>query len=97
MGCQRAGSFISLRPQVAITKARHAARPRGDITYLTLQADELGALTSLTVSHDGAGNGPDWYLEWIDVDSARYDVRARATFGAWIEAGPAVTQPVVAR
>lgn len=70
---------------------------RGDTNYLTLQADDLGVLTSLTVSHDGAGNGPDWYLEWIDVDSARYDVRARATFGAWIEAGPAVTQPVVAR
>lgn len=70
---------------------------RGDTNYLTLQTDDLGDLQTLTVSHDGTGNGPDWYLEWIDVDSGRFGARARATFGGWIEEGVPVTQAVVAR
>jgi len=58
---------------------------QGDTNHVTIQAMDLGVLQSITVQRDDAGNAPGWYLESIQVSSARYGVSAGATFGGFID------------
>ena len=67
----------------------------GDWHYVTLQSDDLGDLRSITVQRDSAGNGPDWYLDRIIVQSFRYWVSKQAEFNRWIDAMSPFTLPLV--
>jgi hypothetical protein len=61
----------------------------GDVNYITLQSVDLGPLLSVTVQRDNYGNGPDWFLDYITVTSARYGGPTKqASFNDWIETTP---------
>jgi hypothetical protein len=64
----------------------------GAQNYVTLQSDDLGDLESITVQHDGKGNGPEWYLERVVVESFRYGVSKQAEFNRWIDPSLPFTQ-----
>jgi hypothetical protein len=44
----------------------------GDTNFVTIPSRNLGALKFITVTNDGAGNGPQWMLEDITVYSAHW-------------------------
>ena len=69
---------------------------RNDENYVTLQCSDLGALQSITVSRDDQGNAPDWYVDSIEVASARYGVTPKtAVFQQWIDkANTPFTKPL---
>jgi hypothetical protein len=56
-----------------------------DWNYVTIPSDSLGALQSLTVQRDNQGNAPDWHLDAITVESARYGTKMHAQFDCWID------------
>jgi hypothetical protein len=60
----------------------------GETNFVTFHSPDLGEVSSITIVKDNAGNGPDWFLDWIGVHSARYGVHKTATYGNWIEDGP---------
>ncbi|KAL5318950.1 hypothetical protein ACEPPN_014018 [Leptodophora sp. 'Broadleaf-Isolate-01'] len=60
----------------------------GETNFVTFHSPDLGEVSSITIVKDNAGNGPDWFLDWIGVHSTRYGVHKTATFGNWIEDGP---------
>lgn len=60
--------------------------------FVTLQTPDLGVLQTITVSHDDRGNGPDWYLDWIEIVSARYGVNVHVVFDQWINAFESITR-----
>lgn len=70
---------------------------RGYTNFVTLMHVDVGTPQSLSVSHSDAGNGPDWFLDTVQVES-RSDSQARlATFNRWIKASDGtVTRPLVA-
>jgi hypothetical protein len=80
---------------ITVDASRPGRMGRGDTNYVTLQSDDLGDLQSITVSHDDEGDGPDWYLDRITVQSHRYGLVKRAEFGRWIDDTAAVTRPLV--
>jgi len=45
---------------------------QGKTDWVTIPSKDLGELTSITVSADDSGNGPDWEFVDIRVSSARY-------------------------
>lgn len=55
-----------------------------DWNWVTIPSDDLGALQSITVQRDNDGNGPDWYLDRIEVRSARFGTSGIAIFDRWI-------------
>lgn len=57
----------------------------GSTNYVTIQSPDLGPLVSITVQRDDTGNGPGWFLEYIQVASARYGVAAQVTYNKWID------------
>jgi hypothetical protein len=60
----------------------------GQTNFVTFHSPDLGAVSSVTIVKDNAGNGPDWFLDSIGVHSARYGIHKAKTFGNWIEDGP---------
>ena len=58
---------------------------RNHVNYLVLQAPDLGDLISITVQRDDSGNAPDWWLDKIEVQSARYKQRKTAVFNCEIK------------
>jgi PLAT/LH2 domain len=63
--------------------------------WVTVPSDDLGQLQSITVRRDNSGNAPDWFLDVIEVSSARFGVRATATFNRWIDSTNPFTEPLV--
>jgi hypothetical protein len=62
--------------------------------FVTLQSLNLGSLRSITVQRGNEGNGPDWFLDRILVNSFRYGESKQADFQRWIGTSP-VTQPLI--
>jgi len=56
----------------------------GDTTCLVMQSQDLGPLIQISVQSDRTGNAPDWYLQTIRVESARYGVTQQAIFNQLI-------------
>jgi hypothetical protein len=63
--------------------------------WVTMPSDDLGPLQSLTVQRDDQGNGPDWYLDRIDVQSARFGTSGQAVFDRWIDDTTPFTEPLL--
>ncbi len=53
--------------------------------WVTIPSDDIGVLQSITVQRDNHGNAPDWYLDRIDVRSARFGTFGSAVFDRWID------------
>jgi PLAT/LH2 domain len=66
---------------------------RNDWNFVTIQSASIGDLISITVQRDNEGNGPDWYLDRILVQSYRYGVSKLAVFNRWIDS----TEPFAQR
>ncbi|MDB6010104.1 MAG: uncharacterized protein JWL65_2354 [Gammaproteobacteria bacterium] len=60
--------------------------------WVTISSDDIGVLQSITVQRDNHGNAPDWYLDRIEVRSARFGTSGTAVFDRWIDS----TSPFVA-
>jgi hypothetical protein len=67
---------------------------RGQTNFVTLQSADLGNLQSITVQRDNSGNAPDWYLDTVVVESARYRTKKQATFNRWIDSTSPFTHPL---
>lgn len=65
-----------------------------DWNWVTIPSRDLGALQTITVQRDNAGNGPDWFLDHIDVRSAQFSVAATGTFDRWIDTTNPYTEPL---
>ena len=71
-------------------------RMENGLDYVTLPSTDLGDLISITVRRDDQGNAPEWYLNWIRVESFRYGgVSKQANFERWIDTTSPFTQPLV--
>jgi hypothetical protein len=57
----------------------------GKTNFVTFHSPDLGEISSITIVKDNTGNGPDWFLDWIEVHSARYGVYKTVTYNNWIE------------
>ena len=66
-----------------------------DWNWVTIPSDNLGPLQSVTVQRDDQGNAPDWFLDRIEVRSARFGFIAQATFNRWIDDTSRFTEPLV--
>ena len=67
----------------------------GDWNWVTIESDDLGALQTMTVQRDNSGNGPDWFLDRIDVRSARFSATATAVFNRDIDSTSPFSAPLV--
>ena len=56
-----------------------------DWNWVTIPSDDIGALQSITVRRDNNGNAPDWYLDRVEVRSARFGTFGSAVFDRWID------------
>lgn len=63
--------------------------------WVTIPSDDIGALDSITVQRDNDGNAPDWYLDRIEVRSARFGTSGTAVFDRWIDSTSPFTVPLV--
>lgn len=71
----------------------HSRMERNSLNYVTLCSRDLGNLQSITVQRDNKGNAPDWYLDYIIVESFHYGVpNKRANFNRWIDSTSPFTQ-----
>ncbi|MFF1635628.1 PLAT/LH2 domain-containing protein [Leifsonia sp. NPDC058248] len=68
---------------------------RDDWNWVTLPSNDLGTLQTLTVQRDNDGNGPDWYLDRIEVHSARYGTGGTASFDRDVDSTSPFTVAVV--
>ena len=66
-----------------------------DWNSVTIQSDDLGKLKKMTVQRDNQGNGPDWFLDSIEVRSARFGVSGVAVFDRWIDSTAPFNAPIV--
>jgi hypothetical protein len=66
-----------------------------DWNWVTIPSDDLGALQSITVQRDNDGNGPDWFLDRIEVHSARFGTGGTAVFNRDIDNTSPFTQALV--
>ena len=66
-----------------------------DWNWVTIPSDDLGPLQSITVQRDDQGNGPDWFLDSIDVRSHRFAASATGSFNRWIDNTGPFTVPLV--
>lgn len=78
-----AGSLGSA--SVTVDTSLTARMERGQTNYVTLSAPNLGTLQSVTVQRDDSGNAPDWFLNFVDVQSYRYQAAAHGRFYRWID------------
>jgi hypothetical protein len=58
---------------------------RNRVNYIVLQSPDLGDLISISVQSDDGGNAPDWWLDKIEVQSARYRQQMTALFNCEIK------------
>jgi len=58
---------------------------RDDWNVVTVQSSDLGDLRSITVQRDNDGNDPDWFLDRILVQSAKFGASKQAVFNRWID------------
>lgn len=65
---------------------------RDDWNAVTIQSANIGDLLSVTVQRDNEGNGPDWYLDRILVQSHKYGAFKLAVFNCWIDNTSAFNQ-----
>ena len=65
-----------------------------DWNWVTIPSSDLGALQTMTVQRDNEGNGPDWYLDRIDIHSARYGTGGTAVFNRDIDSTSPFTQAI---
>jgi len=65
----------------------------GDWNYVTLPSADLGALQSIAVQHDSQGDGSDWFLDKITVETFR-GIMVQAVFNCWIGSNQPVTKPL---
>jgi hypothetical protein len=63
--------------------------------WVTIPSDSIGALHSITVQRDDQGNAPDWYLDRVDVRSARFGTAGTGVFNRWIDSTSPVTVALV--
>ena len=63
--------------------------------FVTLHSPDLGPLLTMTVQRDNQGNAPDWFLDKIEVQSARFGVLKTATFNRDIDSTAPFTAPLV--
>jgi PLAT/LH2 domain len=63
--------------------------------WVTIPSDDLGALQLITVQRDNQGNGPDWFLDQIEVHSARFGTAGLAVFNRWIDTTSPFTVPLI--
>jgi hypothetical protein len=77
---------------VTVDTSRPGRMEQNQTTFVTLQSGDLGKLQSISVQRDDRGNGPDWYLDTIGVESFRYGVSTRADFNRWIDSTAPFTQ-----
>lgn len=66
-----------------------------DWNYVTVPSDDLGPLQSITVQRDNQGNGPDWHLDRITVESQHYGATKHAHFDCWIDSTAPFTRPLL--
>jgi hypothetical protein len=66
-----------------------------DWNWVTIPSEDIGALQSITVQRDNQGNAPDWYLDRIDVRSARFGTAGTAVFDRWIDSTSPFTVSLV--
>ncbi len=66
-----------------------------DWNWVTIPTDDLGTLQSITVQRDNNGNGPDWFLDRIEVRSARFGTGGLAVFNRWIDNTSPFTEPLM--
>jgi PLAT/LH2 domain len=66
-----------------------------DWNWVTIESDDLGALQTMTVQRDNSGNGPDWFLDRIDVRSARFGATATAVFNRDIDSTSPFSAPLL--
>ena len=65
-----------------------------DWNFVTIQSADIGDLLSITVQRDNDGNGPDWYLDRILVQSYKYGASKVAVFNCWIDTTAPFSQPL---
>lgn len=58
---------------------------RNDTNVFSMAGPEMRSFSSLSVSNDGSGNGPDWYLDYIRVTSVIGSHTFR--FRRWVDGG----------
>jgi hypothetical protein len=69
---------------------------RDSQTSVTIPADDLGALRTVTVRRDDGGNAPDWWLEHVYVAGHAYGRAGVAGFHQWIDTTDPVTRTITA-
>lgn len=99
-GCRGSSSITVDTGQILLLYDTHRMRD-GQTDWTTLPSRDLGRLSSITVSNDGSGEGPDWKLVDVRVSSAGYlgadfgEAREyRASFGRFLDGGSNVTLPL---
>ncbi len=65
-----------------------------DWNYVTVPSPDLGTLSSITIEHDNSGNGPDWHLDSIYVQSWKFGVNLSADYNCWVPSNTAMTRPL---
>jgi len=65
---------------------------RNDTDDVSLTGDDIGALQSLTLSHDNAGNGPRWFVDRVTVTRRRTGEAKTFIFRQWIESSQKVSR-----
>jgi glycerophosphoryl diester phosphodiesterase len=68
-----------------------ARMERNHVNYLILQAPDLGDLISISIQRDDSGNAADWWLDNIEVQSARYRQQKTAVFNCEIKSASPVS------
>lgn len=66
----------------------------GEWNWVTIPSVDIGALQSITVQRDNQGNAPDWFLDRIDVRSARFGTFGSAVFNRWIDSTSPFNAPL---
>jgi hypothetical protein len=68
---------------------------QGTTTDVVLTGEDIGAIQSLTIFNDGAGNGPDWYVDTIEAEPPGGG-RKTFAFNQWVNARSRATGSPVA-
>ena len=71
--------------QKIVDSSYRARMERKRVNYITLQSPDLGELISISVQRDDSGHAPDWWLNKIEVQSARYRQQKSALFNCEVK------------
>jgi glycerophosphoryl diester phosphodiesterase len=80
---------------IAVDTSLPGRMEAGAWNYITLPSADLGALHSITVQRDSQGDGPNWFLDKITVETFR-GVMVQAVFDSLIGGNQPFTQPLAA-